>query len=75
MKHLMRLSYVGTHFCGFQVQPRGETVQAALQRAAEKIFASPCLVTGCSRTDSGVHANEYLAVIEDGQAAELRRER
>lgn len=65
MRHLMRLSYVGTHFCGFQVQPRGETVQAALQRAAEKIFASPCSVTGCSRTDSGVHANEYLAVIEE----------
>ena len=56
MKHLMRLSYVGTHFCGFQVQPKGETVQAALQRAAEKIFSSPCTVTGCSRTDSGVHA-------------------
>ncbi len=71
MKHLMRLSYVGTHFCGFQVQPKGETVQAALQRAAEKIFSSPCTVTGCSRTDSGVHANEYLAVIEDAGVSSI----
>lgn len=65
MKHLLVLSYLGTNYCGFQVQPNGETVQGALGRAAEKIFASPCLVTGCSRTDSGVHANEYLAVIEE----------
>ncbi len=65
MKHLLKLSYLGTQYSGFQVQPNGETVQGALGRAAEKIFASPCLVTGCSRTDSGVHANEYLAVIEE----------
>ncbi len=64
MKHLLKLSYLGTNFCGFQVQPNGETIQAALQRAAEKIFSSPCTVTGCSRTDSGVHALEYLAVVE-----------
>lgn len=65
MKHLLVLSYLGTNYCGFQVQPNGETIQGALGRAAERIFASPCLVTGCSRTDSGVHANEYLAVIEE----------
>ena len=64
MKHLLKLSYLGTNYCGFQVQPNGETIQAALQRAAEKIFSSPCTVTGCSRTDSGVHALEYLAVVE-----------
>lgn len=60
----MKLSYLGTNYCGFQVQPNGETIQAALQRAAEKIFSVPCTVTGCSRTDSGVHAKEYLAVID-----------
>jgi tRNA pseudouridine38-40 synthase len=65
MKHLIVLSYLGTNYCGFQVQPNGETIQGALGRAAERIFATPCLITGCSRTDSGVHANEYLAVIEE----------
>ncbi len=71
MKHLLVLSYLGTNYCGFQVQPNGETVQGALGRAAEKIFASPCLVTGCSRTDSGVHANEYLAVIEENGSSRI----
>ena len=71
MKHLLTLSYLGTNYCGFQVQPNGETVQAALGRAAERIFAAPCLVTGCSRTDSGVHANEYLATVEEHGASRI----
>ena len=54
MKYLLKLSYCGTDFAGFQVQPNADTVQAALMRAAEKIFTVPCKITGCSRTDSGV---------------------
>ena len=65
MKHLLTLSYLGTAYSGFQVQPNAKTVQAALQAAATKIFDTPCGVSGCSRTDSGVHANEYLAVVEE----------
>ncbi len=65
MKHLITLSYLGTALSGFQVQPNGRTVQGELTSAASKIFASPVLVTGCSRTDSGVHANEYFATIEE----------
>ena len=65
MKHLLTLSYLGTAYSGFQVQPNAKTVQAALQAAATRIFDTPCGVSGCSRTDSGVHANEYLAVVEE----------
>lgn len=65
MKHLLTLSYLGTAYSGFQVQPNARTVQAALQFAATKIFDTPCGISGCSRTDSGVHANEYLAVVEE----------
>lgn len=70
MKYLLKLSYCGTNYFGFQVQPNANTIQAELMRAAEKIFTAPCLVTGCSRTDSGVHANEYFATVEpsDGGA-------
>ena len=64
MKYLLKLSYCGTNYAGFQVQPNANTVQAELMRAAEKIFTVPCLVTGCSRTDSGVHAYEYYATVE-----------
>ncbi len=38
-------------------------MQGALCDAAERVFSAPCDVTGCSRTDSGVHANEFCATV------------
>lgn len=64
MKYLLKITYCGTAYSGFQVQNNANTVQAELMRAAERIFTVPCLVTGCSRTDSGVHALCYLATVE-----------
>ena len=63
MKILLRISYLGTNYCGYQVQPNGLTVQQKLNEAAMTLFGYPCDVVGCSRTDSGVHANEFCAVI------------
>ena len=67
MKYLLKLSYCGSRYAGFQVQPNANTIQAELMRAAEKIFTVPCKITGCSRTDSGVHALEYFATLECAQ--------
>ena len=66
MKYLICLSYCGRNFCGFQVQNKSNdpTIQGALCTAAKSIFGVDCLVSGCSRTDSGVHANEYYATLE-----------
>lgn len=69
MKYLLCLAYLGTDYVGFQVQPRGKTVQGELCAAGEKLFGAKCLVTGCSRTDSGVHAIEYYATLDTGDAA------
>lgn len=63
MKLLLTLSYLGTHFCGYQVQPEKRTVQGELCRAAHELFGFDCDVTGCSRTDSGVHANMFCATV------------
>ncbi|MBQ4325252.1 MAG: tRNA pseudouridine(38-40) synthase TruA [Clostridia bacterium] len=57
MKYLMCLRYVGTNFCGSQIQPSVRTVQGVLNDAFEALFGVRCMVTSCSRTDSGVHAN------------------
>lgn len=62
-KILLTVSYVGTAYCGYQVQPNGITVQEMLNRAAEALFGFPCDVVGCSRTDSGVHARGFCAAI------------
>lgn len=63
MKILLTLSYLGTDFNGYQVQPNGRTVQGELNRAAEELFGFECDITGCSRTDTGVHANTFCATV------------
>ena len=63
MKLLLKVSYVGTDFCGYQVQKDKRTVQGALNAASKSLFGFECDVTGCSRTDSGVHANMFCCAL------------
>ncbi len=65
MKYFAKIRYLGTNFSGFQVQPDKRTVQGELSAAADAVFGVPCRVTGCSRTDGGVHANEFCLTIEN----------
>lgn len=59
MKYLLRLSFDGTAYCGWQMQKNGPSVQACVMDALKKIFGSVSDFSGCSRTDSGVHALDY----------------
>ena len=63
MKLLLKLSYDGSFFNGSQVQPGLPTVQGSLCDAAREIFGFSCDVTGCSRTDAGVHARSWCASV------------
>lgn len=60
---LLRLMYDGASYHGWQVQPNGVTVQETLQNAIEQILGVRESVTGCSRTDAGVHANDFCCNI------------
>ena len=64
MKYFAKIKYLGTRFCGFQVQPDKRTVQGDLCSALSETLGVPCKVTGCSRTDSGVHANEFCITVD-----------
>ncbi len=59
MRALLRISYLGTNYHGWQVQPNGITVQEVLQNALESVYKTRPALTGCSRTDAGVHAKEF----------------
>ena len=51
------IAYDGTDFCGWQRQSgQTRTVQGVIEQALEKIHKKPVNLTGCGRTDSGVHA-------------------
>ena len=68
MKYFAKIKYLGTAFHGFQVQPEKRTVQGELCLALEKALGGACRVTGCSRTDAGVHANEFCITVDCDEA-------
>jgi tRNA pseudouridine38-40 synthase len=64
MRYFAKIKYLGTDFHGFQVQPTERTVQGTLCEALKEALGCCASVTGCSRTDAGVHANEFCLVID-----------
>ena len=61
MKNIkVTIAYKGTVYNGFQSQPNGNTIQDNIQKAMAKLLAQPITVNGCSRTDAGVHAKEFV---------------
>lgn len=58
-RFLMSIRYLGTNYHGWQVQNNARTIQPSVQDALEKVIGFRPNVSGCSRTDSGVHAYEY----------------
>jgi tRNA pseudouridine38-40 synthase len=69
----LRLSYDGTHYHGWQTQKEDVTVQQTMEQAVEKIVKHPVHITGCGRTDAGVHALRYCANFRTDCAIPLER--
>ncbi len=61
MRYLIRLSYDGGAFCGWQIQNNGRTVQEELEKALKTLTGASVPVTGAGRTDSEVNAINYIA--------------
>lgn len=60
-RYFIKLSFDGTAYHGWQSQTNANTVQSELERALSVILKSTIDVTGAGRTDTGVHAKDYLA--------------
>ena len=61
MRYFIQLSYDGTGYHGWQVQPNGVSVQEVLQKALSTLLRQATEVTGAGRTDAGVHASMMVA--------------
>ncbi len=55
------LKYEGTAYHGWQVQKNACTVAQTLEEAAARVVGHRVHITGCGRTDAGVHARVYVA--------------
>lgn len=64
MKLLLTIAFDGGAYCGWQSQTNGPTIQRTINKALFETYGFECLVTGCSRTDSGVHARRYFLTAE-----------
>jgi tRNA pseudouridine38-40 synthase len=63
-RFFLELSYNGTAYHGWQVQPNALSVQECLDKALTTYFRQPVASLGCGRTDTGVHATQFFAHID-----------
>lgn len=58
------LEYDGAGFVGWQLQPAGRSVQGVVEEALERLLGHPARVRAAGRTDTGVHAEQQVAVFD-----------
>ena len=61
IRYFIQLSYAGTNYSGWQVQPNGISVQQILNEKISLKLGFPVELTGAGRTDAGVHASHFMA--------------
>ncbi len=60
-RYFIFLSFKGTAYNGWQVQPGKHTVQGVLNKALGTVLGEQITLTGAGRTDTGVHASFFCA--------------
>lgn len=68
MRYFIKLAYKGKDFCGWQRQENAIAVQQVLEEKLQLLMGCPTDITGCGRTDAGVHAHQYFAHFEVSDA-------
>ncbi len=72
-RYFIYLSYNGKNYCGWQIQPNGNSVQAEIEKALSTILRCPIAITGAGRTDAGVHARLMVAHFDCEQSISYTR--
>ncbi len=60
-RYFLELAYNGTHFHGWQMQDNAPSIQQEISEKLGTILQAEIPVTGCGRTDAGVHASQFFA--------------
>ena len=64
-RYAIELAYNGRDYFGWQIQPNQISVQETIEKALSKLFdAKQIDIVGCGRTDTGVHAKQYIAHVD-----------
>ena len=60
-RYFIHIAYNGSRYHGWQIQPHSESVQETMEKCLSLKLGRTVSVTGCGRTDTGVHARNYYA--------------
>lgn len=70
---LLTLRFLGTNYHGWQVQENAKSIMEEVQDAVEALFGTRDPITGCSRTDTGVHADMFCCTLRTENAISCYR--
>lgn len=64
-RYFIELSYNGSGYHGWQIQPNALSVQEEIESKLSRLYSNaPIKVVGCGRTDTGVHAHHYILHVD-----------
>ncbi|GAA4281175.1 tRNA pseudouridine(38-40) synthase TruA [Gaetbulibacter aestuarii] len=72
MRYFLELSYNGTEYHGWQVQPDAISVQEVLEKALSTLLKATISIVGAGRTDTGVHAKQMFAHFDVDQTLDTQ---
>lgn len=72
-KYKLTISYDGGAYVGWQYQPNGLSIQKVIEDTFTTLFKKEIKITGCSRTDAGVHALGQVATVVLEHQSDLRK--
>jgi tRNA pseudouridine38-40 synthase len=60
-RYFFEISYLGTDFVGWQIQPNGKSIEEEIELQLSRLHSDGKIdIIGCGRTDAGVHANHFV---------------
>lgn len=74
-RFFLHLAFDGTNYCGWQRQLNGISVQGTLENQLGILLKHPVIVTGCGRTDTGVHAANFYAHFDTKELSSGKQKR
>ncbi len=72
MRYALEINFDGTAYKGWQRQKNAITIQEILEDKLSLIVGERCIVTGCGRTDTGVHAKNFILHVDIGNPLRLQ---
>ena len=70
MRYKLTLRWLGTHYCGWQVQPNAPTICGAVQDAVERLFGERGELTGT--TDRTIDLDGHNVIVLSGKTAVMQ---